>query len=79
MFEIVWLLFFFVTGVTQMFYYLQPWGNNEAGVSFPPNFGQLLPLILLVLPFLAIVEGYNGEIPLVSYRANEIVAHISRR
>ncbi|KAF2815618.1 uncharacterized protein BDZ99DRAFT_493623 [Mytilinidion resinicola] len=59
MFEIVWLIFYFVFGLAQVIFWLTSLGSGFVGVNFEPRFGQLLPLVLLVLPFLAIAEGYS--------------------
>ncbi|KAK1759940.1 hypothetical protein QBC47DRAFT_420765 [Echria macrotheca] len=62
MFEVVWLGFYFVFGILQVAFYL---GIDHPGVlfaiSFEPTFGQLLPLILILLPFLAMAEGYSAH------------------
>ena len=66
MFEVVWLIFYFAFGISQVAFYLQGYdgdGRNTA-VSFEPSFGQLLPLVLMILPFLAMAEGYSGKGPL---------------
>lgn len=61
MFEILWLIFYFAFGVAQVAFWLQSLGPGTLAISFEPRFGQLLPLVLLALPFLAMAEGYSGE------------------
>lgn len=66
MFEVLWLIFYFAFGISQVAFYLQGFdgdGRNTA-VSFEPSFGQLLSLVLMLLPFLAMAEGYSGKGPL---------------
>lgn len=65
MYEVVWLIFYFSFGISQLAYYLQVLDGSEKipPISFEPRFGQLLPLILIVLPFLAMAEGYSGKAP----------------
>ncbi|KAI1118698.1 hypothetical protein F5Y14DRAFT_461542 [Nemania sp. NC0429] len=61
MFEVVWIIFYFVFGIAQVSFYLQQadGGGKNAGINFEPRFGQLLPIVLISLPFLAMVEGYS--------------------
>lgn len=66
MFEVLWLIFYFAFGISQVAFYLQGFdgdGGNTT-VSFESSFGPLLPLVLMILPFLAMEEGYSGEGPL---------------
>ncbi|KAI8662447.1 hypothetical protein NCS56_01048600 [Fusarium sp. Ph1] len=67
--EIIWLLFYTTFALCQIFFYVF-WGTS-AGVShvnFSLGFGQILPLVLLGLPFLSALElysewaNYNSEI-----------------
>lgn len=62
-FEIIWTVFYFAMGLTQMAYFLILDYDSTASsrISFEPGFGQLLPLILLGLPILAVCEGYSGK------------------
>ncbi|KAI1174315.1 hypothetical protein F4777DRAFT_554627 [Nemania sp. FL0916] len=60
MFEIVWIIFYFTFGIAELSFYLRAYDNSgPAPISFEPRFGQLLPLVLIILPFLAVVEGYS--------------------
>lgn len=67
MFEIIWLLFYLLIGIGQFAYYIAAPGTRSEGynlrtkISLKPDFGQLLPLVLLGLPLLAMFEGYSGE------------------
>lgn len=63
MYEIVWLAFYFTFGVSQVTSYLRESQSISLAnpVSFEPTFGQLLPLVLTALPFLAMAEGYSGK------------------
>lgn len=67
MFEIVWMLFYFLFGFSQLFVTLLHLHFGEDNyrisslVSTEPDFGQLLPLLLLGLPLLAIFEGISGK------------------
>ncbi|KAF3064536.1 hypothetical protein GL218_02635 [Daldinia childiae] len=65
MFEVVWLLFYFTFGISQVasFLFLLDRDTDDTIISFEPRFGQLLPLILMALPFLAMGEGYSGKKP----------------
>jgi hypothetical protein len=63
MWQIVWLFFGNFYGVRQLVWarkfvrHRVPVQGNESEL----NFGQLLPLSLLVLPLLAAVEAYYGR------------------
>ncbi|KAI0844787.1 hypothetical protein F5Y00DRAFT_255752 [Daldinia vernicosa] len=61
MFEVVWLLFYFTFGISEAACFLRLIDNAtiDGTISFEPRFGQLLPLILMTLPFLAMAEGYS--------------------
>jgi hypothetical protein len=63
MFEIAWLIFYFAFGLAQVTYYLRSSGSWRDTISFEPRFGQLLPILLLMLPLLAVLEGYSGKEP----------------
>lgn len=67
MFEILWLIFYFAFGLAQVVFYLTSTDTGRPAISFEPRFGQLLPLVLLTLPFLAMLEGYSGEVPVSSF------------
>lgn len=63
-FEIIWMLFYFFFGIGQFAYYITAPGSDyklSSKISLDPDFGQLLPLVLLGLPLLAMVEGHSGE------------------
>lgn len=64
-FEIIWALSYFTIGIAQMSYFLAIDYDSSVSsrISFEPDFGQLLPLILLGLPILAMFEGHSGESP----------------
>lgn len=66
MFEVVWIIFYFSFGIFQIAFFLEDYDHDEAytAISFEPKFGQLLPLVLTALPFLAIVESYSGKTPI---------------
>ncbi|KAI1082481.1 hypothetical protein F5B20DRAFT_569137 [Whalleya microplaca] len=61
MFEILWLIFYFAFGMCQVIYSILGNGYEDVGnfINFEPKFGQLLPLVLMVLPFLVMAEGYS--------------------
>ncbi|KAI0894041.1 hypothetical protein F4806DRAFT_503793 [Annulohypoxylon nitens] len=61
MFEVLWIIFYFFFGIFEVADFLATFDHNEGytAISFEPKFGQLLPLILMILPFLAIVESYS--------------------
>ncbi|KAK4186060.1 hypothetical protein QBC35DRAFT_502341 [Podospora australis] len=62
--EIIWLIFYTTFGITQIIYlFLWETGEPEAvggPVSFKWGFGQILPLVLLGLPFLSATELYSN-------------------
>lgn len=62
LFEIIWLLLYFAIGLGQLAYYLvvdydEPLSSR---ISTRPDFGQLLPVILLGLPVLSFLEVHSG-------------------
>ncbi|KAK5637176.1 hypothetical protein RRF57_012888 [Xylaria bambusicola] len=61
-FEIIWLLFYFTLGFAQIGYSLRSQIENSE-ISTSPKFGQILPLTLVLLPFLSLMEAYSGEQP----------------
>jgi hypothetical protein len=63
--EIIWLLFYFTFGLSQVIFFIV-WGSvpdnvDSKPVSLTPGFGQILPLILLGLPFLSAIEAYTSK------------------
>lgn len=64
LYEIVWFLFGLSFGINQVIKLLN---SNKvktlgaAGFRSITGFGQLLPLLLLAVPLLAIVDGFNGS------------------
>ncbi|KAJ2989204.1 hypothetical protein NUW58_g3588 [Xylaria curta] len=59
-FEIIWLLFYFTLGIAQIGYSLQ-FQINTLVISTSPKFGQILPLTLVLLPFLNLLETYSDH------------------
>ncbi|KAK0705610.1 hypothetical protein B0H67DRAFT_594534 [Lasiosphaeris hirsuta] len=63
LFEVIWLVFYVAFAVCQLATTLSvdiDDGNDHFNsITFKPSFGQLLPLILVGLPFLAMAEGYS--------------------
>lgn len=72
-FNLVWLLFFFTIGLVGLIQSLVGQLNNQhdtlSDISIRPNFGQLLPLVLLGLPAMAMAEAYSGKTKLGATRA----------
>lgn len=65
-FSLVWLLFFFAVGLVGLIQCLVgqlsfEGHNTLSDISFRPEFGQLLPLVLLGLPLFAMAEAYSGK------------------
>lgn len=56
--QLVWLLFYFSFGTGQLLAVLT---NQRDTVSFDFTFGQLMPLLLFMLPILAGLEIFAGE------------------
>lgn len=64
LFEIIWMLFYFLVGIGQFAYYISAPGSHyslSSKISLDPDFGQLLPLVLLGIPVLSMLEGHSGE------------------
>ncbi|KAI0436324.1 hypothetical protein F4803DRAFT_542675 [Xylaria telfairii] len=57
-FEIIWLLFYFTLGIAQIGYSLQ-FQISTSEISTSPKFGQILPLTLVLLPFLNLLEMHS--------------------
>ncbi|KAK0641336.1 hypothetical protein B0T16DRAFT_393635 [Cercophora newfieldiana] len=55
--EITWLLFYSTFGFASFFFNVK--GNWEMVSSAPANFGQLMPVLLLLLPCLGFLEGWS--------------------
>lgn len=58
--EIVWLLFYFVFGIANLLKFFVDASVHIGRVE--PNFGQLVPLFLLLLPLLTAYEAYSCKI-----------------
>lgn len=66
MWEMIWILFYYFFGLAQFIYTLavatNDWGVSLTNaISWRPGFGQLLPLLLLLLPILNAVDAYFGK------------------
>ncbi|KAK3385222.1 hypothetical protein B0H63DRAFT_472562 [Podospora didyma] len=57
-FEITWLIFYTTYGMANLLFYFEAGPSKK--VSFVMSFGQILPLVLLGLPFLSAFDLYLG-------------------
>ncbi|KAJ5970364.1 uncharacterized protein N7479_000282 [Penicillium vulpinum] len=58
--EIVWFLFYSTFALCEVCFFIVWGGDSESSISFTPQFGQILPLGMLVLPVLSAVEAYRS-------------------
>ena len=56
--EIQWLLFYFVLGTAHLFRFLARFPAEAA--KAPANFGQLMPVFILILPAINAFEAFSG-------------------